>query len=66
MKYGTLQLKRIDLETAGQISENSVTVSLDGKQKPVASIDQTGNSISIHLESACEVPAGSILKVYVK
>jgi non-lysosomal glucosylceramidase len=66
MKYGTLQLKKIDLKTAGQISESSVTVSLDGKQKSIASIDQTGNSISIHLESACEVPAGSILKVYVK
>ncbi|MCP4311300.1 MAG: glucosylceramidase [Bacteroidetes bacterium] len=66
IKFGTLQLKRIDLETAGQISESNVTVSLDGKQKPVSSIDQTGNSISIHLESACEVPAGSTLTVTVK
>ena len=63
MKYGTLQLKRIDLETADQISESDVTVSLDGKRKSIASIDQTDNSISIHLESTCQVPAGSTLRV---
>ncbi len=66
MKYGRLKVKRIDLETAGQISERNVTVSLDGKQKSVSSVDQTGNSISIHLESSCEVPAGSTLTVIVK
>jgi hypothetical protein len=66
VKYGTLQVKSIELETEGQVSESNVTVHLDGKRKSIASMDQTGNSISIHLESTCQVPAGSIFTVSVK
>jgi len=63
VKYGTVQIKNIVLELPDKKNGSDITVGIDGVEQSVESIEQNGNTIVIHLQSACMVPAGSALTV---
>jgi len=63
VKYGSVQIKNIVLELPDKKNGSDITVGLDGVEQSVESIEQNGNTIVIHLQSACLVAARSALTV---
>lgn len=64
VKFGTAQIKNIVLETPDNSIGSKISVKLDGIEQVIENSKQDGNTITIHLKSACEVEAGSTLTVY--
>jgi len=63
VKYGTVQLKKIVLGLPDTKTTSKLSVMLDGADQAVESSKQTGKTMTIELNSACEVKAGSTLAV---
>jgi len=64
VKFGTAQIKHIVLATPDNNTGSKISVKLDGIEQVIENSMQDGNTITIHLKSACEVEAGSTLTVY--
>lgn len=63
MKFGTSQIKNILLTTPDQKIASNITVKLDGVEQAIENIKQDGNTNTISLKSACEVNAGSTIRI---
>jgi uncharacterized protein (DUF608 family) len=63
VKYGTVQIKAILLATPERKKGINLLVTLDGIKQPIAAVEQNENTISIHLNSACRIDAGSKIAV---
>ena len=63
VKFGAAQIKNIVLAAPKQKTGSNISVKLDGVEQAIENSKQDGNTITISLKSACEVNAGSTLKV---
>ena len=63
LKYGAVQIKEIVLEAPDQKTASIISVILDGVEQNIKRSEQNGNTIKIHLKSASELNAASILTV---
>lgn len=63
LSFGTLKLKNIILELPENNRGDKVKVSLDGREQGIASVDKAGNTLSIRLETGCELSEGSVLRI---
>ena len=63
VKFGTAQIKNIVLAAPENKTGNDILVELDGVEQAIESSKQEGDSITIHLKSASEIKAGSMLAV---
>lgn len=63
LKYGAVQIKEIVLEAPDQKTASNISVILDGVEQNIKRSEQNGNTIKIHLKSASELNAASILTV---
>lgn len=63
VKYGNAQIKNIVLAAPDKKTGGKLTVKLDGVKQTIESSEQNGNSITIQLNSACIIDAGSKIAV---
>ncbi len=62
VKYGSVQIQAIELETLNNKKGSNVMVLLDGIQQSVSS-KQSGNILTINLQSECMIKSGSELLI---
>ena len=63
VKYGTVQIQTIELETPENKKGSNVIVMLDDIQQSIISSKQKGNKLTINLKSECMIKSGSKLTV---
>ena len=63
VKYGSVMIKNIILSAPDKKTGNKISVMLDGIKQTISSNNQSGNTITVNLKSACNVNAGSKLTV---
>ncbi|MFT6443127.1 MAG: hypothetical protein ACJASM_002686, partial [Salibacteraceae bacterium] len=61
VKFGDAQIKNIVLAAPDENTGSNITVKADGIEQVIENSKQDGNTITIHLKSACEVEAGYTL-----
>ena len=63
VKFGASQIKNIVLTTPDQKIASNITVKLDGVEQVIENSMHDGNTITINLQTSCEVKAGETLTI---
>jgi len=63
VKFGSTNIKNIVLAVPDKKTANQINVKLDGIEQVIENNKQDGKNIAIQLKSACEIKAGSTIRI---